>query len=429
MKILFVHPNMPGQYKHLCQAFAREGGHEIVFLTKREDVNIPGVKRLSYKPGRDPSTGTHRYIVNAERGVLIGQEVWRMCKRLRQEGFIPDVICAHPGWGDTLFIKDIFPESPLLGFFEFYYNSIGSDVGFDPEDPLTEDDKARVRIKNIINLQSLVDADWGLTPTWWQYIQHPKDFRHKISVLHDGVNTEAAQPDDSAMVQLGNGLRLTKQDKVVTYIARNFEPYRGFPTFMKSLDILLKEHPDCQVIAVGADGISYGKRAPGSKTYRQIYLEQAKFDRSRVHFVGQVPYTDLMRILQISSAHIYLTFPFVLSWSMLESMACGCIVIGSRTSPVEEVIRDGENGFLVDFFSPEELAAKVGDVLNRQEELKPLRVAARQFVKDRYDLAKLLPLHRELVRQVAQKQPIPEVTAQIAALYDRIPDFRMKPNV
>lgn len=406
MKILFLHPNIPGQYKNLCMALGRDPNHQLVFVSRaRPDVNIPGVTKIEYKPARAPSPYTHRYLVGAERAVLQGQEVWRACKKLKEEGFTPDVICAHPGWGDAMYVKDIYRDTPLLSFFEFYYHSTGSDVGFDPANPTTDDDRARVRTKNITNLLSLESADWGITPTHWQHKQQPPEFQHKITVLHDGINTELAQPNPRAQVNVQN-VSLTQSDEVVTYIARNFEPYRGFPTFMRAAKRLLESRPNLHIIAVGADGVSYGRQRTDNTTYRKQYMQEVGLEKysDRLHFVGMLPYDSLLRVMQISSAHIYLTYPFVLSWSMLEAMACGCVMIGSRTPPVEEVITHGVNGLLADFFSPESVAGAVTEALTRKDDMRALRTAARQTVLDRYDIRKLLPLHVSLIADVASRR-------------------------
>jgi glycosyltransferase involved in cell wall biosynthesis len=401
MRILFLHPNMPGQYKHLARAFAEEGGHEIVFLTKHLNAEIPGVKRITYALPRQASPHTHRYLAHAEQAVLQGQEVWRMCKKLKESGFTPDIIIGHPGWGDGLFVKEIFPGAPCLFFFEFFYRAHGADVGFNPEDKLTMDDVARVRMKNVTNQIALDTADFGICPTWWQWSMHPKEYRHKLAVLHDGVNIAVARPDATASYTTPKGKTFNKGDKVVTYIARNFEPYRGFPTFMQAAEILLRERPDIHILAVGADEVSYGKKAKGGKTYRQIWMEKVTLDRERIHFVGTVAYDDLMRIFQLSAAHIYLTYPFVLSWSMLEAMACGVPLIASRTVPVQEVVTHEQHGLLADFFSPEDVAAQVMRMLDAPEFAAACGKEAREIVARRYDLQKLLPLHMQLVRDVA----------------------------
>lgn len=418
MKILFLHPNMPGQYKHLCQAYAKDPKNQVVFITKREDLDFPGVHRLTYKVARDAAPSTHRYMIGAERAVLQGQEVWRMCQRLKnEEGFVPDVICAHPGWGDALYVKDVYPDAPLLSFFEFYYHSKGADVGFNTAEPLPEDDKARVRTKNIINLLSLESADWGITPTQWQFQVHPEEFKYKISVLHDGVDTDVCAPNQDVTITLPGNVTLKKGDEVVTYVTRNFEHYRGFPTFVKAAKLITERRPNCHIIAVGADDVSYGRRPPAGKTFRQMYLEETPLDLSRVHFVGPLPYHHFLKVVQLSSAHIYLTYPFVLSWSMLEAMSTEALVIGSSTQPVMEVIRDGHNGLLVDFFSPEQVADRVDQVFAHKDRMQDLRRAARQTILDRYALKKLLPLHMNLINDLAAGQKPPRAAKAIEALY------------
>lgn len=346
---------------------------------------------------------THRYLAGAENAVLQGQEVWRICKKLEQEeGFKPDIIVAHPGWGDVLFLKDLWPDVPLLSFFEFYYRAQGADVGFDPADQPKPDDLARIRVKNINNLLNLEACDWGISPTAWQKSVHPEAYHHKISLLHDGIDTQACKPDAKASVTLPNGKTFKAGDKIVTYIARNFEPYRGLPTFMQAAEKLLKDEPDCHIIAIGADGVSYGKALPKGQTYLGQWKQKVQLDESRIHFVGRLPYTELVKVMQVSAAHIYLTYPFVLSWSSMEAMATGCLMVASNTAPVREVITDGENGLLVDFFSPEQLAEKLAYALNNQEKLQPLRKAARKTITDHYALDKLMPLHMELIADVAQ---------------------------
>jgi glycosyltransferase involved in cell wall biosynthesis len=416
LDILFIHPNMPGQYKHLARAFGAEGGHRIFFVTKHASAEIAGVTRITYgMPKLDAPPPTHRYLATTTRSVMQGQQVWRVCDQLqRRETFTPDIIIGHPGWGDMLFIKELFPQAKILSFFEFYYRATGADVGF--EEPVTADDYARIRMKNITNLMSLEQADWGVVPTVWQQSVHPNDFKSKLSVIHDGVDVDVCVPNATASYTLPNGKTFRVGDEVVTYIARNFEPYRGFETFMKAAELLLRERPNLHIIAVGADEVSYGKKAPDGKTYRQMLSEQVTLPEGRIHFVGTVPYADLMTLFQISGAHIYLTYPFVLSWSMLEAMAAGVALVASNTKPVREVVEHGVNGLLADFFSPADVAAKVSELLDDPTRNAALRANARTTVVNRFALAKLLPLHMQLVREVAAGQIPPPVAKDIEAI-------------
>ncbi len=413
MNLLFIHPNMPGQYKHLARAFGAEGGHRIFFVTKHKAAEIPGVTRVTYAmPKLDAPTPTLRYLTTATAGVQQGQQVWRVCQQLStKEKFVPDIVISHPGWGDTLFLKDLYPNAKFLSFFEFYYRATGADVGF--EEPVQADDHARVRMKNVTNLMSLEQADWGVSPTVWQWSLHPQYLREKVSVLHDGVDVEQCRPNDAVMVTLPNGKSFKQGDEVVTYVARNFEPYRGFSTFMKAAEMLLRARPNLQIIAVGADAVSYGRKAPEGKTYRQLMIEQVSLPEDRIHFVGTVPYAQLLSLFQISAAHLYLTYPFVLSWSMLEAMACGVALIASDTKPVREVVEHGVNGLLADFFSPEDVAAKITQALDDPSRNRAMREAARATVVERFDLKKLLPLQMQLVREVAAGQIPPPVAEEI----------------
>lgn len=404
MKVLFVHQNFPGQYLHLARYLGAKQGNEVVFITQRKDVALPGVRKLIYKPHRPITDKVHHYLRDAEAGVINAQVVTRAALNLRNSGFVPDVMLGHNGWGEIWYLKDVFPTTPLIGYFEFFYRFEGADVGFDPNEPDLFDTRPRIRTKNLGNLLALDTVDLGQTPTQWQYSLYPERYRSILRIVHEGIDTRTVAPNPRAHLKLRNGRELTPTDEVVTYVARNLEPYRGFPSFMRSLPKILAQRPNAQIVIVGGDETSYGPGLGNGRTYRQQMLEELgdSLDLERVHFLGKVPYPVFLNVLQISSAHVYLTFPFVLSWSMLEAMAAGCLVIGSRTPPVLEVIRDHENGILVDFFSPQEVADQVVAALAEPSAFTALRENARRTVIDNYDLhAKCLPAQLDLLNAAA----------------------------
>ena len=405
MKVLFVHQNFPGQYLHLVRHLARDPKNEIVAITQRKDISLPGVKTLAYEPSRKVTSRLHHYLADMESGILNGQQVARAALQLRDAGFVPDVMIGHNGWGEIWFLKDVYPTVPLLGYFEFFYHVHGSDVGFDPSAPPSFDDAPRLRIKNAGNLLGLEAADWGQCPTRWQKEQFPLRYQPMLHEVHEGIDTQQVAPDPNAWVRLSKGdVELKAGDEVITYVARNLENYRGFASFMRALPYVLDKRPKAHVLIVGGDETSYGPRPPKGATLRGQILEElgSSLDLSRVHFLGKVPYSSFLKVLQVSMVHVYLTYPFVLSWSMLEAMSAGCLVVGSRTAPVEEVIRDGDNGWLVDFFSPQQIAARVTDGLENPKEHRDLRLRARQTIVDRYDLNSVcLPANLLLLERVA----------------------------
>ncbi|HLF58162.1 MAG TPA: glycosyltransferase family 4 protein [Alphaproteobacteria bacterium] len=416
MKIVFMHQNFPGQYKHLARMFGADGRNEVYFITKPKAIDIPGVKKLTYKLHREAQKTTHHYITPLESAVLFGQAAARALVGLKKTGFTPDVICAHPGWGESLYVKDVYPSVPLLNYFEFYYRSSGSDVGFDPEIEVSLNDNCRIRTKNTNNLLSLEGCDAGVSPTRWQRKQFPKEFLYKISLIHDGIDTEATAPDKEARLDLPNGKVLTRNDEVVTYVARNLEPYRGFPVFMRAVEEICRRRPHAQIVIVGGDGVSYGRRLPKGETYRAKALSEVKIDAARVHFLGYIPYERYLKVLKVSSAHVYLTYPFVLSWSMLEAMSAGCLIVGSDTPPVTEVLAEGKNGLLVDFFSPKQIADRVDEVLDHKDRFAILRRHARETILERYELNNCLKKHVKLIKSLADgKLPTMAKTIKIPA--------------
>ncbi len=418
MRVLFVHQNFPGQYLQLAPALAARGD-EVVALAIEGKKPSRGVRIITYKPRRGSSESIHPWVADIETKVIRGEAAARAALELRNRGFVPDVICAHPGWGEALFLKDVFPKTRMLSFVEFYYRAEGADFGFDPE--FAEDDVAarcRLRMKNANSLLNLDAADWCVTPTEWQRSTVPAYRRDRLTVIHDGIDTEHVKPDPKAVVRLArSGLTLKLGDEVVTFVARNLEPYRGFHVFMRALPEIQKRRPNAVVLIVGGDDVSYGKRLPQGETWRRKMLVEVgdRLDMRRVRFVGRISYKDFVAMLQVSAAHVYLTYPFVLSWSMLEAMSAGCLVIGSATPPVQEVIRDGDNGLLMDFFSPPAIAEAVDRVLSHPDRMGDIRWRARRTVIERYDLrAVCLPRHIALVDAVAGGRLPPDLDAEIA---------------
>jgi glycosyltransferase involved in cell wall biosynthesis len=398
MRILFLHSNFPAQFRHMAAALARDPNNQVVFGTMQTAGEMAGVKKVIYQPQREVNPQSHGYLLRMEGAVLQGQAMYRLARELKQQGFVPDIVYGHAGWGSTLFMRDIFPESVHLRYFEWFYHAYGADANFDPADPPDLDMDLRIRIYNAPILLELDSCDRGMAPTDWQRRQHPPEFHSKIDVLHEGIDTNFFQPNPGAKLKLP-GLDLSHVDEIVTYSTRGMEPYRGFPQFMAAVALIQQRRPNCHVVVVGKDEVCYGKRLPDGKTYKQLALESIEFDLSRLHFTGYLPYPQYLRVLQASSVHIYLTCPFVLSWSMLEVMATGCLVIGSDTPPVQEIIEDGKNGLLVDFFSPQAIAERVDEVFAHADRMAQIRSQARHTIVKNYDLNQLLPQHLQWIEE------------------------------
>jgi glycosyltransferase involved in cell wall biosynthesis len=398
-RFLFIHQNFPGQFGHVAVALARDG-HEVVALgiTLRDVPGVRGVRYTVEPPKQAAQTLAQEHEVKVVRGLACMQAM----AGLRDEGFVPDTVVVHPGWGEALFVRDVFPAARMLVFAEFFYRTEGSDFAFDPEfahDSLLA--RARLRLKNGIHLHALDDCDGGYSPTHWQHSQLPALHRPRFDVVFDGIDTDLVRPDPLAFVQLQRaGVRLAAGDEVITFVNRNLEPYRGFHVFMRALPGILRQRPRARVLIVGSDDVSYGSKPRQGGTWRQVMLAEVGADlpMDRVHFLGRLAYADYLRLIQVSACHVYLTYPFVLSWSCIESLAAGCLVVGSRTPPVEEVIEHGVNGFLVDFFDVPGWVDRVCEVLETRSALGAVRDAARRTAVERYDLARVcLPRVKALI--------------------------------
>jgi len=390
---LFIHQNFPGQYRHVVRHLASQPGNQVYFVTQPNDNAMPGVHKITYPKDQRGAINCHSYAVELDRAIHYGATVAETCRGLREQGFRPDLIIGHSGWGETLFVKDVFPGVPVLANFEFYYHARGVDADFDPEFVSIFNDPSRLRARNGTNLLAFHACDWGHSATRWQHSLYPAEMQPRISVLHEGVDTDLVRPNAKASFKLpASGRVLTRRDEVVTYVARNLEPYRGFHIFMRALPQLLRRRPRAQVVIVGDDGVSYGAPPPPASSFRAMMLQElgSKLDLKRVHFLGLIDYHSYLSLLQISSVHVYLTYPFVLSWSFVEAMACGCLIVGSATAPVLEVLRDGKNGLAVDFFAHKQLATRIESALERRRELQALRHGARATAVEQFDLNRLL---------------------------------------
>ncbi|HTR00860.1 MAG TPA: glycosyltransferase [Candidatus Acidoferrum sp.] len=407
MEILIIHPNFPGQFRNLAASLVRMPGMKVFGLGDAEwtsDIpQVEGVKLLTYPAPAKPENkdALHPYVRRYDEFVRRGVQAINTLSAYKVDLYLePDVIIVHPGFGDGLFLKDLFPATRIIGLFEFYYSRYGADVGFDPEFPANLNDIFRVRALNAAQLMALDCCDIGISPTQWQRSRFPEVWQQKLQVLHEGIDTKRVAPNPAASVQLKDGTVLRAGDEVLTYVGRCLEPYRGYHIFMRALPAILAARPNCHVVIVGADKLGYGTSPPKGTTFREHYLAevQGRLDMSRVHYAGALVYDDFIRVLQISRVHAYLTSPFVLSWSMMEAMSAGCLVLGSATPPVEELIRDGENGLLFPFHSPQALADRAIDALANPQRYQRLRSAARQTIIDHYDFeTKTLPAYLRLL--------------------------------
>ncbi|WGH77330.1 glycosyltransferase [Jannaschia ovalis] len=397
MKILFIHQNMPGQYRELLDWLRGQGGHELVFLTQRRDLpEMAGVRKIVYRPHHVPKDGAYGLSRVWEEAAGAGYGAALAIARLKSGGFVPDIVLGHTGWGEMLFLKQVLPDTPVLGFFEYYYREHGGPVNFDPEEPATDTAPFLLHARNAIPNSMLHVVDRGLAPTRWQRDCFPDPFQDKLYVCHDGIRTDRLGPDPEVALELGRAGRVTRADEIFTYVARNMERTRGFHVFMRALPEILDARPEARALIVGGSGASYGKASAAEGGFRAEMEREVghRVDWDRVHFLGQLPYRDFRKVVQISRCHIYLTMPFVLSWSLLEAMAMEATIVASDVPPVREAITHGETGLLVDFFRPGDLAAQVVDVLARPEAHAELGPAARAHVVKTYDFLDIcLPQH------------------------------------
>ena len=398
MRLLFLHNNFPAQFGAIARYMSNRG-HDVTFGTRWEGTPPDWLRMVRYRPHREIGKQQHPYLAFVESAVLNGQALARTGWKMKEAGYSPDLVVAHSGWGPGLYVGDIWPDAKYVGYFEWYYHSRGRDVGFLSSD-VTRDDQHRIRSRNAAILLDLAACNWGIVPTGYQASQFPELLRRKLTVQHDGVDTGYFAPAPGRRLKLP-GLDLSHVDELVTYVARGMEPYRGFPQAMTAFAEVLKRRPRAHVVIVGEDRVAYGRNLPDGDTFRKKMLRELELDQDRLHFTGRLPREHYREVLLASSAHVYLTVPFVLSWSMIESMSAGCVLVASDTDPVHEVVRDGENGLLADFFDTGALAERICAALERPDDFAGLRENARRTAVERYAASKLIPLRAQLLEAVA----------------------------
>ena len=415
MNFLFVHQNFPGQYLHLVRSLiadneACEGTHQILFMTEPNLNNITGVRKVTYSKPPSISASVHLDAREFEMATRRGQAAYQGALQIKALGFKPDIIIGHHGWGEMLNLVDVFPGVPILGYFEFYYRILGTDVNFDPEFPMAESRFSAVRGKNAVNLLALALEQYGQAPTRWQLGTYPEWARKQIRLIEEGVNLDICKANPALhkkTVTVG-ALSVTPKQKLITYVARNLEPYRGFHTFMRALPAILAARPDVVVSIVGGDEISYGAPAAVG-TWREVMMRELgeKIDLSRVHFMGKVPYEDHLTLLQRSDAHVYLSYPFVASWSLREAMAVGCVVVGGDTETVTEFVKHEENGLVVPTLDHDALAGTVLHILQDPKKAERLRAGARAFAEKYLGMDDYLARYRAYIEEITGKTLLP----------------------
>jgi len=407
MRILFVHCNFPAQFRYLAAHYAARGEHEVRFLAQNKEWTaqpIEGVTLERYNLGRDPQGQLcHPYLRRYESAVLHGQAALRQALQLRQQGFVPDLIVGHSGFGNTLYLKEVWPKARFVGYFEWFYRTSGSDVNYGQDTPTSPDTCLRVHTYNSPIVMDLAISDGALCPTQWQASQFPAALQQRLSVVFDGIDTAKLQPAPELQqqpLQLRD-LTIAADVPLVTYVTRGFEPYRGWPQVAQGLSLLLERNPRVQLLLVGSDEVAYGVPRNDGKSWYDWALEQWPLDPGRVHRLPALQYEEYLQVLQRSWVHVYWTVPFILSWSLMEALASGCCVVASDTPPVQEVITSGQEGLLVPFFEPEALAAQVDGLLADAGARQRLAAAARRRIVDGgYDRQACLQRQLAVIEQV-----------------------------
>jgi glycosyltransferase involved in cell wall biosynthesis len=427
MHVLFVHPNFPAQFRYIAPRLAAEHGWQCSFCTERMQDQLPGVRKILYQP-RGGATAAQSFLTrNYENAVAHAMGVFEALKQTPDVK--PDLIVAHSGFGSSLFLPFLY-DAPIINFFELFYRPTGQDLGYRPERRVTEMELLRMRTNNAMIMLDAVNCDRGWTPTHYQRDFLPPELRGKIDVIFDGIDTAIYHRKPDAAERVRGFCKINPVHQIVTYVARGFEMMRGFDIFMKAARIICTQRSDVTFVVVGTDKVHYGGdlKFIREDTFRQHVLAEGGYDLSRFRFTGRVPEETLADILSGSDAHIYLTEPFVTSWSMIDAMACGAVLIASDQTCVREYIQPGKTGLLVDFFDHQALADQTLKVLADPKAYRPLGEAAAQSVVEKYSLKVTLPLIKEFFERIAAGPRHPSVLLEKLVKPGTLPIVTEDPN-
>ena len=402
MHVLFVHKNFPAQFGHIASHLVRERGWECTFVSERPSRELGGVRTIQYSTRGGSTESTHYASRTFENAVWHAAGVHDALRAVRSM-LDPDLIVGHSGFGSTLFLRELFPDAPIVNYFEYFYRPRDSDLDFRHDVPVAEADRLRSPARNAMILLDLEYCAAGYTPTEFQFSLMPEAYRPKLRVLHDGIDTSFWRSREVEGRAVGN-LQLAEGERLVTYCSRGLESMRGFDVFMRAAKRICDARDDVRFVIVGENRVAYGgdQRFTGGKSFRDWVLEQDDYDLSRIHFVGRQPPDVLAQLISLGDLHVYLTVPFVLSWSVFDAMACQATLLASDTAPVREVVTDGETGLLSDFFDHEALAERALEVLAEPSRFASLGANARALVQERYAMDVVMPEMTAFYESVAR---------------------------
>lgn len=401
MHVLFVHQSFPAQFGHIAKYLVEHHGFRCSFVSERPGGEVAGIRLLQYSKQGGATERTHFCARTFENQMWHSHALYQS---LAESDVQPDLIVGHSGFASTLFLRELF-DCPIVNYFEYFYRTRNSDFDFRHDLPPTEPIYAlRAVARNAMLLLDLENCDAGYSPTGWQRSQLPSHYHEKVTTIFDGIDTSIWRPCQDVDRRVGE-FTLPADKKVVTYVSRGMESMRGFDIFMKAAKQICDQRQDVIFLVVGEDRVAYGGdlRFTEGKTFKEWVLDQDDYDLSRFIFTGRIPPADLVRVFSLSDAHVYLTIPFVLSWSLMNALACGTTVVASDTAPVREMITPEENGLLVDFFAIDDIAEAVNRVLDDPAGHQRLGERGRQMIEDEYSLEKCLPQMLSLYESVTSR--------------------------
>tara|TARA_Y100001954_G_scaffold234525_1_gene290197 strand:+ start:5046 stop:6257 length:1212 start_codon:yes stop_codon:yes gene_type:complete len=361
MKILLIHQNFPGQFRQLAPHLL-DRGHELVAICSHQRPVLEGVRVLRYEEPAKPVGELPHSTLLWHEALQRASVVAKLCSGLASEGWQPDRILAHTGWGETLGLHEVWPDVPQIVWPELWLRPEHGGYGVDPLKLHVGLDQYLDHLgRNALTARALDHAVAWVLPTRHQANSFPVEFQgSRLCVIHEGIDSHLASPDPSVSYEVG-GHRVDRSVPTITLVNRNLERLRGFDVFMRALPIIQAQHPTVRVLIVGDNEGGYGGGHASGRPLREVMLEEldGQLDMNRIHFLGRIPHPYLIKLLQATWVHVYLSYPFIMGWSLLEAMSCGCCIVGSRGMPVEEAIHNGVDGVLVPMDDHQRLAQRV----------------------------------------------------------------------
>ena len=399
MHLLLIHQNFPGQFRDLAPAWLASG-HQVTAIGSTSAAPTGhqwhGLQYLQYRFEEKPS--------HLERGSAVA----KLVQQLIEQDHPPDLVMSHSAWGESLCLRRVCRDVPWISYPELWGNPRSLGFGFDQSlDGLTPE-ATRFSSANLITELALLQSSASVVASRSQLLSFPKSLQHRLTLQPEGVDLQRIKPDASACLTIPKmGLEFRAGQPLVTFISRHLEPLRGLRQMLMAWPLVSQTIPEAQLLLVGGKGQGYSLQRPKGQNHLEDALNNLPdtTNRRTIHCLGRLPYEEMLTLLQCSACHVALSYPYTLSWSVLEALSCGVPVISNPDSPISVELGDDANKALalVPFDDIASLSLKTIELLQHPQRARAMGAAGRSWIEQNASLEQALKGYEQLFRKLREQ--------------------------